>query len=193
MALTYEQIKKVNDSLKTTDIKGKDYVEVNQRVDAFRQLFPCGTIKTTLVDDANGRCLFKAEAYDGDKLLATGHAYEKESSSFINKTSYIENCETSAVGRCLGMLGIGICTSIASADEVTNAIENQSAQAKVPFNNASANVVDASMVATIRAEMERTGMTDEAFVGYLKKKPEELTVSEFTSVMNKFKKTPSKE
>ena len=39
-------------------------------------------------------------------------------SSNINKTSYVENCETSAVGRALAMLGIGIDTSIASANEV---------------------------------------------------------------------------
>ena len=54
-----------------------------------------------------------------------GDAYEKEDSAFINKTSYIESCETSAVGRALGMCGIGIDTSVASADEVLNAIKQQ--------------------------------------------------------------------
>ena len=58
-------------------------------------------------------------------MLGTGTAYEKESSTFINKTSYIENCETSAVGRALGMAGFGIDTSVASAEEVKNAINNQ--------------------------------------------------------------------
>ena len=43
--------------------------------------------------------MFKAEVIVDDVLVATGHAYEKEGSSFINKTSYIENCETSAIGR----------------------------------------------------------------------------------------------
>jgi len=60
-----------------------------------------------------------------NQILAVGHAYEKEGSTFINKTSYIENCETSAVGRALGMLGIGIDTSIATAEEVNIAIINQ--------------------------------------------------------------------
>ena len=60
-------------------------------------------------------------------VLATGHAQEKESSSFINKTSFIENCETSVVGRALGMCGIGVDVSIASAEEVQNAINNQNA------------------------------------------------------------------
>ena len=59
------------------------------------------------------------------KIVATGHAQEKEGSTFINKTSYIENAETSAIGRALGLLGIGIDTSIASAEEVSTAIANQ--------------------------------------------------------------------
>jgi hypothetical protein len=58
-------------------------------------------------------------------VLGVGHAYEKEDSSFINKTSYIENCETSAVGRALGMAGFGIDASICSAEELQNAVLNQ--------------------------------------------------------------------
>ena len=72
--------------------------------------------------------IMKASIYKDlkdEKPSATGIAYERESTSFINKTSYIENCETSCVGRALGMLGIGIDTSIASAEEVENALENQ--------------------------------------------------------------------
>ena len=57
--------------------------------------------------------------------IATGHAHETKGSSFINKTSYIEVCETSAWGRALGNFGIGIDSSVASADEVNNAIKMQ--------------------------------------------------------------------
>ena len=58
--------------------------------------------------------------------MSTGIAYEVEGSSFINKTSFIENCETSAIGRALGNLGIGIDTSVASYEEVANAVKQQS-------------------------------------------------------------------
>lgn len=123
---TYSDICKANELIKTTDIKGKEYAEVHQRIKAFRSVFPQGTIETEMISCENGVCIFKAEVYgDEDTLLGTGHAQEKESSSFINKTSYIENCETSAVGRALGMCGFGIDTSIASAEEVLNAINNQ--------------------------------------------------------------------
>ena len=124
--MTYAELSNANKTIKTTDIKGKQYAEVNQRIKAFRMLYPDGTISTDLISNENGVCVFKASIFsDEGKLLGTGTAYEKESSTFINKTSYIENCETSAVGRALGMCGIGIDTSVASADEVQTAIINQ--------------------------------------------------------------------
>ena len=134
--IKFEDIKKANESIMTLDIKGKDYALVNERVKAFRMVYPEGTIQTEMLSNDNGVCVFKASAYNGDLLLATGHAYEKENSTFINKTSYIENCETSAIGRCLGMCGFGIDTSIASAEEVQNAINNQNNDAEKEMENA---------------------------------------------------------
>lgn len=125
----FEQLQKANASIKTTNVQGKDYAEVNQRIKAFRSLCPGGAIMTDMISCENGVCIFKATILDEDmRVLGTGTAYEKEGSSFINKTSYIENCETSAVGRALGMCGFGIDTSIASSEEVQNAILNQGGQ-----------------------------------------------------------------
>ena len=135
--MKYLDLAIANETIKTTDIKGKDYAEVNQRIKAFRMVYPTGTIETEMISNENGICIFKAKVgftstiFDDGKirteytLLGTGTAYEKEDSSFINKTSYIENCETSAVGRALGMCGFGIDVSVASAEEVQNAINNQ--------------------------------------------------------------------
>lgn len=124
--VTYEDLQKANKTIVTTNIKGKKYAEVNQRIKAFRMIHPEGLIKTEILSNENGICIFKTSVYtaDGD-LLATGTAYEKEGSTFINKTSYIENAETSSIGRALGIAGFGIDTSISSAEEVTNAINNQ--------------------------------------------------------------------
>lgn len=127
--ITFKDIQEANDTIKTTNIKGKEYAEVNQRIKAFRMIYPTGIIETEMLSNENGVCIFKAMVgyREGTELykLATGTAYEKEDSTFINKTSYIENCETSAVGRALGMCGFGIDTSVASAEEVQNAIQNQ--------------------------------------------------------------------
>lgn len=124
--MKYLDLAIANETIKTTDIKGKEYAEVNQRIKAFRMLYPNGTIQTQMLSNENGVCIFRANIIDNKgTLLGTGTAYEKEDSSFINKTSYIENCETSAVGRALGMCGFGIDVSVASAEEVQNAINNQ--------------------------------------------------------------------
>lgn len=124
--ITFEDIKKANETIITTDIKGKNYSEVNQRIKAFRMIYPMGAITTEMLSIENGVCIMKATiSNENGVVLATGTAYEKEGSTFINKTSYIENCETSAVGRALGMAGFGIDTSVCSAEEVQNAINNQ--------------------------------------------------------------------
>ena len=124
--MKYLDLAIANETIKTTDIKGKEYAEVNQRIKAFRMVYPQGSIITDMVSNGNGVCVFKATVSTEDGVvLGTGTAYEKEDSSFINKTSYIENCETSAVGRALGMAGFGIDVSVASAEEVANAMQNQ--------------------------------------------------------------------
>ena len=128
--ISFDDLKKVNKDIKTKPIKGKDYAEVNERITAFRKLFPEGFITTNVISHENGlivmgaSCGFYAE--DGSMhILGTGTAYEKAGSSQINNTSYIENCETSAVGRALGMAGFGLVASIATAEEVANAIYQQ--------------------------------------------------------------------
>ena len=128
--VTYEDIARANETIKTIDIKGASYAEVNQRIKAFRMLYPEGFIVSDMISNEDGVCIFRAEVgyynENGDLItLGVGHAYEKENSTFINKTSFIENAQTSACGRALGMAGIGIDTSVASADEVQTAILNQ--------------------------------------------------------------------
>jgi hypothetical protein len=112
--------------MKTVNIKGKEYVEVNERLKYFRQNFKNYSLESEIINLTDGVVTIKAIIKDENgRIIATGLAQEKESSSFINKTSFVENCETSAWGRALGNLGIGIDTSVATADEVQNAINNQ--------------------------------------------------------------------
>ena len=148
--MTFEDLVKVNAKLKTTDIKGKAYAEVNERIKAFRKLYPNGTISTEIIRLEDGVCVIKATAKNElGVILGTGHAYEKEGSTFINKTSYIENAETSAVGRALGMIGIGIDTSIASFEEVANAMEQQKEKPAQQKQDAPVEILDS------RAELRK--------------------------------------
>lgn len=143
--MTFTEIQEANKQINTMPItrKNKDtgeiitrqYAEVNERIKAFRFLYPNGSIETDLLSNADGVCIFRAIIKDdAGKVLGTGTAYEKESNGYINKTSYIENCETSAVGRALGMCGLGIDTSIASYEEVSNAIAQQEEPKTKPKN-----------------------------------------------------------
>lgn len=135
----WSKLEIANKSIATIDIKGKEYAQVNQRVKAFRYCYPLGKIETKVIslDGELGKrtCLMRCEIYDDlGNLLSTGYAEEKENSSFINNTSFIENCETSCIGRALGMAGFGIDVSIASAEEVSNAIANQGKKEEKPTN-----------------------------------------------------------
>ena len=112
MAITYEKIVDANKGISYTDVRGKNYAEVAQRVQAFRKIIPGGFIVPDIINIDNGIVYMKAEAgyyaEDGSRIvLAVGHAFERQDASKINNTSYIENCETSAVGRALGFIGLG--------------------------------------------------------------------------------------
>ena len=114
---------------KTTNIKGKAYVEVNERIKYFRESgnYNGWSLSSEIVHLDENSCVIRAEVRDENWVMrATGLAQEDKSSSYINKTSYVENCETSAWGRALANLGIGIDTSIASSNEVSMAISKQS-------------------------------------------------------------------
>jgi len=112
--------------LKTINIKGKEYITVNERIKYFREHFTGYSLTSEITHINDNGVIIKAELKDPNGVVvASGMGHEKQGSSFINKTSFIENCETSAWGRCLGNFGIGIDESVASADEVANAIKNQ--------------------------------------------------------------------
>ncbi len=113
---------------KTTNIKGKAYVEVNERIKFFRTdaKYQFYGLESEIVKLDDSECVIIARIVDPEnRIVATGIAQEYKSASRINSTSYVENCETSAWGRALGNLGIGIDTSIATANEVNNAIHQQ--------------------------------------------------------------------
>lgn len=132
-----DRLQAVNKRLNTTNIRGKDYAEVNQRILGFWELWPDGRIQTEWLELTESRavCYVRVFTGDDDRPSSTGTAYEVKTSGGVNSTSYIENAETSAVGRALGMLGIGATNAIASAEEVQNAIyqqESRSGRSKAP-------------------------------------------------------------
>ena len=194
--IKFEDIQKANETINTTNIKGKEYAEVNQRIKAFRMVYPDGFIKTELLSNENGICIFRAmvginfeiidmkdelQIHDKEIILGTGTAYEKENSSFINKTSYIENCETSAVGRALGMAGFGIDTSIASFEEVANAMQQQDSD----------KVIDKTKIDALNTSITKNNIPDNVVelilsqYGYTS--TNEIKIKDYMNIVNDFK------
>ena len=101
----------------------EDYVPVAERLERFYERYPDGRITTSIVqhDLETGFVLMRAEVYRGPddaQPASTGHAFEVRGDSYVNKTSYVENAETSSVGRALAMLGFEVKRGIASREEL---------------------------------------------------------------------------
>jgi hypothetical protein len=129
--------------VKTVNIKGKEYITVNERLIHFRKeaAYKGWRIVEDLIslDDKEG--VFKATILDPEgNEMVSAHAQEYRDSSYINKTSFLENGFTSALGRALGYLGIGLDTSIASADEIGNAVSNQDSKPWLTENQLNATL-----------------------------------------------------
>lgn len=135
---------KTDFALKTILIKDKEYVPVDERLLAFHKYYD-GHIETevlerdTCIDQLSGkqaeRYVVVARVYpysfdmEADEhtrsRFYTGSASEISTQGFINKTSALENCETSAIGRALGIMGIGLDNGVASYQEVKQAKKSQ--------------------------------------------------------------------
>lgn len=121
--------------MKSINIKGKEYITVNERLKHFRsnKAYEGWSILEEVVEVNEKEGIFCVRIYnkEGDPI-SVAHAQEYRDNSYINKTSFLENGFTSALGRALGYLGIGIDASIASAQEMVNAVNNQQSDR---FNN----------------------------------------------------------
>jgi hypothetical protein len=109
----------MSNEMKTINIKGKEYVTVNERIKAFRNNYKDYALTTDIIEMSDTHCVMKACIIDPQgRLVATGYARETVSKSVINKFAFVENAETSAWGRALGNFGIGVDTAICSAEEL---------------------------------------------------------------------------
>lgn len=176
--MTYNDIEKANAEIKTLPLGKKEYAEVAERVKAFRKLYPEGRILTEIVKNDDGVIIMRAMvSTEEDRTLATGYAQEKEGTSNINRFSALENCETSAVGRALGFLGLTGGGSIASYEEVSNA------KLKQEGNKLATSTEKAGLIASARAKNLNVDEIIKA-VGFDRdKQPEGITAEQYGRAM----------
>lgn len=100
-----------------------EYITVSERVERFYEKYPDGRIVTNVIElnHETGFVLMQAMVYRAStdtQPSATGHASEIRGDSYINKNSFVENCETGSVGRALALLGFEVKRGIASREEL---------------------------------------------------------------------------
>lgn len=108
--------------MQTISIKGKEYIQVAERVKAFRQNFKDWALISEIIEMKDDSIMFKASIINPEGVVkATGYAKETlKKNAQINATSMVENCETSAWGRALGNFGIGVDKDICTAEDMIN-------------------------------------------------------------------------
>ena len=143
----------------TVNIKGKEYVMVNERIKEFRANYPEYSLVSEIVSLDNDSCVVKAMVInDKGVVVATGLAREErqDKTSLVNLNAYVENCETSAWGRALGNLGIGIDIAIASGDEMNVKIAHNP-ETLEDFKQAIENAKTCIIVCFFNYEMKYVG------------------------------------
>jgi hypothetical protein len=159
----------------------KDYVGVAERVTEFYEKYPEGRILTEIVehDRDAGFILMRAEVYRGsladmaaESAAAVGHAYESRDAGYVQKTSYVEVCETSAVGRALANLGF-------ETKRATGQQKSQPAAAR-PAQASDEQRERADMVREIEASAKRLGYSSAQLNSTCAKKFDGKKLSELT-------------
>tara|TARA_R100000988_G_C3974732_1_gene153456 strand:- start:68 stop:658 length:591 start_codon:yes stop_codon:yes gene_type:complete len=121
-------------NIPTVTIKGKQYAIVVERHKHLLERFPEARFNEEILHHDNDRVIVKVELYISDTIYSVGHAEEFRNSSYINKTSALENASTSALGRCLAAFGLS-GSEFASAEELVNALNNQGNNKQVSIND----------------------------------------------------------
>jgi len=109
-------------------LHGKEYMTVAERINLLlsqEEVTRFYSLNTEIVEINDAYCVIKATLSLGPNLFFTGHAMEEKGNKGVNKTSHVENCETSAIGRALAAAGFH-GSEYASADELVEALNKQS-------------------------------------------------------------------
>ena len=115
--------------MKTINLQGKSYATVGERVKAFKDRYgDTGQILSEIIQNDDEKVVMKSHCIVDGVILGTGFAEEIRGSTQVNKSSALENCETSSIGRAISFATAIMSdgSQLASADEIQNAMVQQS-------------------------------------------------------------------
>lgn len=171
---------------KAINIKGKSYVLVSDRVIYFNETYPEGCIDTQLISEPTSEMVIVKARIWPDAAQTnrsfTGYSQAVIGDGMVNKTAALENAETSAVGRALAMMGIGVIESIASVDEIN----------KAQGSSGGKKATDKQVEWMLDEAYKRCGSADphEWVTALLTIKPEEVPVWKVKDAIDLIKKQP---
>lgn len=156
---------------------GKKYLKVSKRLEVIRRHLGFNlSIQTKIEHMSDAFVLVKAiiSIYKNNNwhIVATGYAEEKRNSSEINRTSAIENAETSAIGRSLACLGLLSDSEYASIDEIVFTLNNKDSNDKESNNkdkkSSSNNKISNAQIDYINKLIKNTGTILKGFLDHYK-------------------------
>ena len=190
-----KQVQSIRNQYAIPQKGGKKYLQVQDRLEVFRNVFDLDfAIHTHLVEATNNTVVIKAEIVrvEDNAILATGYAEENRNQGYVNKTSAVENGETSAIGRALANLGMH-GGEYATINEIVNANEDRetgnttAAARKADHKFDAANKYLNSMIEQINGEEDR-----DALEGYWKTTVDKLTTGKRLEYFSSNKKLKEK-
>tara|TARA_B100000700_G_scaffold267699_1_gene307818 strand:- start:86724 stop:87410 length:687 start_codon:yes stop_codon:yes gene_type:complete len=185
-------IKEVLNTKNTVNIDGEDYVKVHERRKIFREEFGFDVkIQTIMKEFSTGYVIFEAQIFAFNEktkdweLVSNGHAYESKASSDFNKHNFLENCETSAVGRALEGLGIGN-NQMSESEAIKSKVKSKSPVSEVSDKKAKNHITPSQVEELEKLVKEEFGSLDKGLPKLLKErkasKLSELTLEDYTEL-----------
>ena len=138
----------------------QNYETVEERLVRWWAAYPNAQIVTTMVHYDGKTVVFKAEGIVEGRVIATGYAEEVHGSSPVNKTSFVENCETSAVGRMIGNSPLGTKPGARPSRQEMQKVERQSGNV-VQAGSALAGMATQRQLGFIKKLAKDRGLDDE--------------------------------
>lgn len=136
-----------------------DYEPVAARLDRWLKEHPDGQVLTEMLTEPGADvCVFKTTLMISGVLVATGHAEEVRGQGNVNRTSHVENCETSSTGRALANAGVAGSdwTKRASREEMSKVVRQTTSNGAPGHEN------------TVVTSFTMTGQISEKQAGYIR-------------------------